>query len=217
MTSTDYEGVRITLLAHSAFKLEYAGTIVYIDPFMIDASDVADVADVIFITHEHYDHCSLADIQKIASDKTTIVTVPGCQSKIANKVMGAIAVTNPGEAGVIGDVAYETVISYNTNKQFHSKENDWAGFIITLGGVRIYHAGDTDFIPEMSSYECDVALLPVSGTYVMTAEEAVKAAETIKPKLAIPMHYGAIVGTKSDAEKFASLAAKKGIDARILL
>lgn len=101
----------------------------------------------------------------------------------------------------VSGIPIEAVPSYNTNKSFHPKENGWLGFIVTLEGVRIYHAGDTDRIPEMESFQVDIALLPVSGTYVMTAEEAVEAARVMKPKVAIPMHYGAIVGSADDAKR----------------
>ena len=96
----------------------------------------------------------------------------------------------------------EIVPAYNINKKYHPKENGWLGFIIDINGECIYHSGDTDLIPEMEGINADIALLPVSGTYVMTADEAVKAALVIKPGLAIPMHYGALVGDEEDARKF---------------
>ncbi|RLF54379.1 MAG: MBL fold metallo-hydrolase, partial [Thermoplasmata archaeon] len=99
-------------------------------------------------------------------------------------------------------VKIEAVPAYNTDKDFHPGKNGWLGFVVEIDGVRIYHAGDTDFIPEMKGIDVDIALLPVSGTYVMTAEQAVEAAKTIKPKVAIPMHYGAIVGGEKDASSF---------------
>ena len=108
----------------------------------------------------------------------------------------------PGDRLSVKGLEVEAVPAYNLNKDFHPKDAGMLGFVVNIGGVRLYHAGDTDFIPEMKGIKTDVALLPVSGTYVMTADEAVEAALTIKPKVAIPMHYGAIVGDKNDAEHF---------------
>ena len=121
----------------------------------------------------------------------------------------------PGDRLSVGGVGIEAVPAYNLQKSFHPREKGWLGFVVEVEGVRIYHAGDTDFIPEMASIRADIALLPVSGTYVMTAEEAVEAAKAIAPKVAIPMHYGAIVGDDGDARDFE--AALEGVCAvRIL-
>ena len=132
-----------------------------------------------------------------------------------NKLSGKIKTVKPGDKITVEGVEIEAVPSYNTNKQFHTKDKAWVGYIFTVKGQRIYIAGDTDYIPEMKTFKADIALLPVSGTYVMTAEEAVKAALDIKPKIAIPMHYGAIVGSESDAEKFAA-GLKGKVEVKIL-
>jgi L-ascorbate metabolism protein UlaG (beta-lactamase superfamily) len=122
----------------------------------------------------------------------------------AKKLKGTVRTVKPGDRLTVGGVDIEVVPAYNTNKQFHTKDRGWVGYIFTTGGRRIYLAGDTDYIPEMKTFkEIDVALLPVSGTYVMTAAEAVKAALDIRPKMAVPMHYGKIVGDRSDAQRFA--------------
>lgn len=113
----------------------------------------------------------------------------------------------PGDSLVVAGIAVEAVQAYNTNKNFHPRENGWVGFIVEIEGERVYHAGDTDLIPEMSAVRCDIALLPVSGTYVMTADEAARAAAVIKPKIVVPMHYGDIVGTVQDADKLKSLCS----------
>ena len=120
----------------------------------------------------------------------------------AKKLKGDVRTIKPGESILIDKVKIEAVPSYNIDKQFHLQKNGWLGFVLEINGVRIYHAGDTDFIPEMKNLKVDIALLPVSGTYVMTADQAAKAALAIKPKLAIPMHYGAIVGSVDDAIQF---------------
>lgn len=182
-------------LGHDTFKI--AGEkVIYTDPFKIKKKDTADI---ILITHEHHDHCSPEDVKKVQGADTVIVATADC----AGKLSGNIKIVKPGDKINAGGIEFEAVPSYNTNKKFHPKANDWVGYIFTVKGQRIYLAGDTDYIPEMKNFKCDIALLPVSGTYVMTADEAVKAALDIKPKIAIPMHYGSIVGSKDDAKKFA--------------
>ena len=188
----------IKWLGHAGFKIEGEKT-VYIDPFKIKDTEPADI---IIVTHEHFDHLSPDDIKKIQTGKTVIVTTPDCYSKVS----GNVKTISPWQNLNVDGIKVEAVPAYNMNKQFHPKSNSWIGVIVTLNGKRIYHAGDTDNIPEMSSLKnIDVALLPVSGTYVMTAEEAAEAASRIMPKVAVPMHYGSIVGTKSDAERFRKL------------
>jgi len=155
------------------------------------------------ITHEHYDHCSPDDVKKVQKPSTVIVT----EADSAKKLTGDIRVVAPGDKLTVSGIPIEVVPAYNTNKKFHPKRNGWLGFIVTVDGVRLYHAGDTDLIPEMDSLKADIALLPVSGTYVMTAEEAVEAAKRIKPEIAIPMHYGAIVGSAEDALRFSDALA----------
>ncbi|RCK78904.1 MAG: putative metal dependent hydrolase [Candidatus Ozemobacter sibiricus] len=191
----------VTWLGHDGFRLTGAKTI-YIDPFQIAGGPVADI---ICVTHEHFDHCSPDDLKKIQGPHTVVV---GPADALA-KVSGRTQVVKPGDRLTVEGIPIEVVPAYNTDKKFHPKGNGWVGYIITLDGHRIYHAGDTDHIPEMKQIKADIALLPVSGTYVMTAEQAVAAALEIKPAVAIPMHFGAIVGQKSDAEKFRDALAGK--------
>jgi len=135
----------------------------------------------------------------------------------AKKLKGDVRTVKPGESLAVKGVPIETVPAYNVNKPFHPKAAGHVGFIVTAGGQRIYHAGDTDLIPEMKDIKTDIALLPVSGTYVMTADEAAQAVDRIKPKVAIPMHYGAgVAGTKKDAERFRDLCSMKGMEVVIL-
>lgn len=194
-------------LGHDTFKI-VGEKVIYTDPFRIKKKDEADI---ILITHEHHDHCSPADVQLVQGPNTVIVTTDDC----AKKLTGKVKIVKPGDKITVEGIEIEAVPSYNTNKQFHPKLNGWVGYIFTVRGQRIYIAGDTDHVPEMKDFRVDIALLPVSGTYVMTAEEAVKAALDIKPKIAIPMHYGSIVGSKGDADRF-SAGLKGKIEVAIL-
>lgn len=183
-------------LGHDGFYV--AGSkVVYFDPFQISGGPKADL---IFITHEHFDHCSPEDVAKITKDDTVIITEPDS----AKKLSGNVKVLKPGESTEVTGVKVQALPSYNVDKDFHPQANNWLGFIVELDGVKIYHTGDADLIPEMQGLEVDIALIPVSGTYVMDADQGVEAARTIKPKIAVPMHYGAIVGSEADAEKFAN-------------
>jgi len=198
---------KIVWLGHDGFRIE-ADKIIYIDPFQISGGPEADL---ILISHEHFDHCSPDDIAKIQKKETVIVTEK--QSK--EKLSGDIRTVRPNETLEVDGIKIDTIPSYNTDKDFHPQSNDWLGFIINVDGVRIYHAGDADFIPEMKDLDVDIALLPVSGTYVMDSNQAVEAALAINPKLAIPMHYGSIVGSEEDANAFKAALEGK-IDVRIL-
>ncbi len=194
-------------LGHDTFRIHGGGKVVYTDPFKIGAGGPA--ADLILVTHEHFDHCSPEDAEKIAKDLTVIVCPADCAEKFhKNKKIKTVPV-KPGDRVNAAGIDVQAVPAYNIDKKFHPRERQWVGYIFTLGGKRIYIAGDTDHIPEMRDFRADIALLPVSGTYVMTAEEAARAALDIKPEIAIPMHYGSIVGSAEDAARFKALLEGK--------
>ena len=193
---------RIQWLGHDGFRIE-SGQTLYLDPYQISGGPKADI---ILISHDHFDHCSPEDVAKIQGEDTVIVT----DKDSAKKLSGDVRIVSPGDSLSLGDVQIEVVPAYNTDKDFHPRKNNWLGFIVEIEEVRVYHAGDSDFIPEMKEFKVDVALLPVSGTYVMRADQAAEAALAINPKVAIPMHYDAIVGNKKDA-----LAFKKALEGRI--
>ena len=205
----EYQGLKISWLGHDSFRIRNGKTVI-IDPFKI--RPIPEKADILLITHEHYDHLSIDDIKKVVNENTTIVTIPAVKKELFSLKVKEVKAVKPGDRLKLGDVSIEVVPAYNLNKFrepgkfFHPKEDGKAGYIVGINGVRVYHAGDTDAIPEMKGLKPDVALLPVSGTYVMTADEAAQAAKVVEPKVAIPMHYGVIVGTEQDAQKFKQLA-----------
>jgi len=193
---------KIHWLAHASFRIDVDDQVVYIDPWQL--GDDAPPADLILITHEHRDHCSPEDVAKIQKDDTVIVTI----STSASNLSGDIQVVQPGDKLTVKGFPIEVVPAYNLTKfrspgnPFHPKEAGHVGFIVTVDGQRIYHTGDVDVIPEMETFDVDVALLPVSGTYVMTVEDAIEAAKILQPKIAIPMHVGRGIGGLEMAEQF---------------
>lgn len=193
----------ITLVwyGHDAFRVD-GPPVVYVDPWNLP--DDLPLADVILVTHEHYDHCSPEDVEKILGPDTVIVGPRAALDKLKG-LQAARREVKPGDRLTMGNLRLDVVPAYNVNKRFHPRSAGHVAYIIEMHGVRVYHAGDTDVIPEMEHIRCDVALLPVSGTYVMDAKEAARAANLIQPRLIIPMHYGAIVGKREDAERLARL------------
>lgn len=189
---------KLTWLGHASFKITGEKTI-YIDPWKIESGDKADI---ILVSHPHYDHYSQEDIDKILAPHTVVVTV----EDVASKVGGIVKVVAPRDTVEIHGITIEAVPAYNVDKEFHPKSNAWLGFVVEMGGERLYYAGDTDRIPEMGAVsDVDIALLPVGGTYTMDAWDAVKVAEAMRPRIAIPYHWGDIVGSSNDAERFAEV------------
>jgi L-ascorbate metabolism protein UlaG (beta-lactamase superfamily) len=209
-------------LGHSGFRLIVRGgagrgaATVYIDPYRAGGGPKADL---ILVTHGHYDHFSPQDIERLAHERTWLVA----PAAVAERASGQVVSLGPGEdlePESIPGLAIRAIAAYNTSKRdaegrlFHPREAGWVGYELNVRGERLYHAGDTDVIPEMDAVAgCDVALLPVSGTYVMTAAEAAEAARRIRPRVAVPMHWGEHIGTRVDADELARLAP---VEVRIL-
>ncbi len=201
-------------LGHSSFLLESRQLKIYIDPFQLTKDEPK--ADFIFLTHSHYDHFSPKDLRKVSTNNTVFITSQDIQLEdIPHKEHIKL---KPNESKRLESLIIQTVPAYNIDKKFHPKENDWIGFIIEWEHTRYYFAGDCDRIPEFEKLtEIDIAIVPISGTYVMTASEAAKAVcEDLKPQLAIPCHYGSIIGTDEDADEFFQLVLEKGYVAQIL-
>jgi L-ascorbate metabolism protein UlaG (beta-lactamase superfamily) len=190
-------------LGHDSFRLD-GPPVIYFDPWKLKGRPPE--ADLVLVSHEHHDHCSPDDVKRV-SGRDTVVLAGG---SAADQLPGARTVA-PGDRLTVAGVEVEAVRAYNVNKfrspgmPFHPRKLDHVGYLVTVEGVRIYFAGDTDQIPEMADLSCDVALLPVSGTYVMTAEEAADAARTLSPQIVVPMHYGAGIGTADDGRRFTQL------------
>lgn len=201
----EYKGVEIRWYGHDTFTLSNNITIC-IDPFKL-TNFIS--ADLVLISHNHFDHLSEDDLTKIVNENTTIIAANECLSQLSKLNCKETIGISPNGEKIIGGVKIRAVRAYNldkinpdTQKPFHPREDNKVGFIVTINGISIYHTGDSDVIPEMDDLQPDVLLVPVSGTYVMTASEAVTAVGKIKPKLAIPMHYGTIVGSEDDAKEF---------------
>ncbi len=211
--------IEIKWLGHAGFMIKNS-QVIYIDPYNIPEN--SEKANLILITHSHYDHCSIDDLNKIVQEGTKIVCTADCQSKITKfEIPVKMIIVEPNQEHEFGQIKISTLPAYNIDKPFHPIEGENVGFLIKMNGIVIYHAGDTDKIPEMQKLtghqEKDfIALLPVGGRFTMSAEEAAESAELIKPSLAIPMHYGSIVGTQADAQEFVDLCKEHGVNAEIL-
>lgn len=202
----------IEVLYHSSIRIS-KNKVIYIDPFKIDKN--YNDADIVFITHDHYDHYSAEDIDKVINKNTTIIIPEELLTKLLRKGINrnAIITVETNEKYMVQGIKIETIPAYNTNKTFHPKENGWVGYIITLDDIRYYIAGDTDITEENRKVKCDVAFVPVGGTYTMDFKEAAQLINEIQPKIAVPIHYGSVVGTKQDATDFIKLlhSSIKGI------
>ncbi|MAE49373.1 Zn-dependent hydrolase [Candidatus Pacearchaeota archaeon] len=218
----DVGDVKITFLGHDGFLFEHQGKRIVVDPYHV--SEGLAKVDVVLLTHSHYDHCSVEDLQKLVRPGTMVVGPADVQSKVMKLEGVQFELIEVGDEVALNGVKVEAVAAYNKEKEFHPKEEGWLGYLIKFPGTVVYHAGDTDPIPEqkhLTGHGCHgkefVCLLPVSGKYVMDAEEAAEVASLLSPDVAIPMHYGAgVAGTKEDAERFVELCGEVGVKAEIL-
>lgn len=202
----------IEVLYHSSIRISKE-KIIYIDPYKIEKN--YNDADLVFITHNHYDHYSEEDIDKVIKSETLFIVPESLLDALLNKGIknNYIITVEPNRRYTAKEIKFETVPAYNINKKFHPKENNWVGYIIEINRIRYYVAGDTDITDENKNIKCDVAFLPVGGTYTMNYKEAASLANILKPKIAVPIHYGSVVGTMQDAQDFIELLDKdiKGI------
>ena len=207
------EGIQV--IYHSSIRFS-KGKVIYFDPFKID-KDYND-ADVIFITHDHYDHYSEEDIDKVVKNDTIIVAPEDLLTKLLKKGFERdnIILVMPNQKYTVKGIEFETIPAYNVNKNFHPKANEWVGYLINIEEISYYISGDTDITDENRKVECDVAFVPVGGTFTMDYKEAADLVNEIKPIIAVPTHYGSIVGEKTDGESFKKLV-KPEIEVRILL
>ena len=205
----------IEVLYHSSIKIKKE-KVIYIDPFKIDQN--YHDADIILITHDHYDHYSEEDIDKVKKDNTIIIVPEDLSTKVEKKEFRKelISTVKPNQKYKVDEIKIETIPAYNINKQFHPKENGWVGYLIEINGSSYYMAGDTDITPENKNIKCDVAFVPVGGTYTMDFKEAANLINEIQPKIAVPIHYGSIVGSNQDAINFSKLLHPK-IECKILM
>lgn len=213
--TTDYlKGV--ACFKQSTIRIEGEKTI-YFDPYMVDGEPKD--GDIVFITHTHGDHYSVADIQKVLKKKGTIVVTADAVAQAKKDGFKKVVSVKPGKTYQVNGISFKTIASYNIGKDFHQKKFGWVGFNVTMNDKKYYVSGDTDLTPELKKVKTDVAFLPVGGTYTMDAVEAAEAANTMKPKYAIPVHFGDVVGTTQDAAKFISLLDKsvKGVVLKDLL
>ena len=199
---------QITINTHSSIRIETEGKVLYTDPFGLSC-ELHD-ADVIFVTHEHFDHFSPDDIQKVSKDDTVFV-VPAQMREAAMKIAGSrnVITVRAGECGEACGVRFEAVAAYNPAKPFHPRANGWVGYVLTVNGLRVYIAGDTDATEEAAAVRCSVAMLPIGGKYTMDPEQAAALANRIKPDVAIPTHYGSVAGTQACYDEFVSCVDPK--------
>jgi L-ascorbate metabolism protein UlaG (beta-lactamase superfamily) len=192
----------VAWLGHDSFRLTGSKT-VYIDPWKIAAG--APPADLILVTHEHFDHFDKGDVERLWQAATVLVG----PAEVTRQVEGDTRTVAPGESVTVAGVTVHAVPAYNLDKfrepgvPFHPRRDGKVGYVIELDGTTYYHAGDTDAIDEMAEIDVDVAMIPVSGTYVMTADEAAGACEKLSARVVVPMHYDTIVGSVADAQRLA--------------
>ena len=202
MKVLEYGGIKVEWVGHATFRISYNDLVVYIDPYIVDPNPPK--GDVILVTHDHFDHCDADAIATFSSDSTKFVVAEACRRKGA-------AVVKPGDFVEIEGLGIEAVPAYNIGKPFHPREKNYLGYLVRFGRTTVYHAGDTDVIPEMEELKgrVDIALLPIGGKYTMDDREAVRAVELIEPKIVVPMHYNFLPGLEKDPNVFKDLVGER--------
>ena len=197
----------ITINTHSSIRLQTSlGTVIYVDPFGFNTEP--HDADLILITHTHFDHFSPDDIARVRTPHTAFVMPAYNMREFIETGFTdeSVAFLTPHEKAMpLPGIEIETVPAYNISKSFHPEDKAWMGYVVVMDDMRVYIAGDTDDLPENREIECDVALVPVGGTYTMNAREAAAFVNALKPTVAIPEHYGSVAGSAGDGEAFAKL------------
>ena len=202
------------LNAQSSIKL-ISDKIIYFDPYKI--KEETHDADYIFITHDHYDHFDLESIKKVSNENTIVILPDSIFAKVlfqlnSENVRGVI----PNEEYTIENLHIRTIPSYNKDKSFHPRSSNYVGYLVDIEDKTIYAAGDTDLTDEAKKVKCDIAFIPIGGTYTMDYKEAAELINTIKPSVVIPIHYKTVVGSEEDAHKFKELL-DKDIECRIIM
>lgn len=193
----------LSVNAHSSVRLELDGRVLYLDPFRLQTAPRD--ADLIFLTHEHFDHFSPEDIARVSRPDTVFVLPESCRESTAAVIGARPAVfVRPGQTGQAAGIEFEAVPAYNPAKPFHPREKGWVGYLLRLRGLRLYLAGDSDATPEAAAVRCEIALLPIGGKYTMDASEAAALANTIRPQVVVPIHYGSVAGSPADFDRFAA-------------
>lgn len=193
----------IEVFTQSSIRIKGSAGTIYFDPFNINGNP--QDADFVFLTHDHYDHYSSDDVSKVVAEGRTVIVVPQkMAATVSNEISGYAEVVSvaPGESNEINGLKFETVASYNISKAFHPKSAGWCGYVVEVDGEKIYVAGDTDATAEAKAVVCDIAMVPIGGTYTMTPKEAADLINVMQPKVAIPTHFGSIVGSPKDADAF---------------
>ena len=195
-------------LKQSTIRIESDSKVIYVDPVWLDGAPKD--ADIVFVTHTHGDHFSMQDVKNVMKkDATLVITADGKDAAKKEGIAKIITVV-PNKDYTAAGIKFKAVPAYNKDKPFHPKSNNWVGYIISINNANYYFAGDTDILPEMKSFKADVAFLPVGGTYTMNSQEAIEAANLIKPEVAVPIHFSDVVGTADDAQAFV-----RGLDKNI--
>ena len=187
----------IEINTQSSIKIKL-DKVLYFDPFKIENASYD--ADIIFITHEHYDHFDIESINKIKNDNTIVVCPKAMEEEINQLEFKEYYYLNPNDSIIIDNININAISAYNIDKPFHPKSNNWLGYTITYSDITYYIAGDTDKTNEAEKVKCDIALIPIGGHFTMDVSEAFELVSIIKPKIVIPIHYGSIIGSKSDGE-----------------